>query len=107
MGQTNYTAPLPGAVARLTNNSAASLGPGATNKLADILSLKDYGAIGDGLADDTAPFIRAIAASSLSNCVRVPDGVYKTTAALVATHPICFVGDSWRVRYEGAAKNIG
>jgi hypothetical protein len=71
-------------------------------KLAGQLTVTDFGATGDGIADDTQAFNQAIAASSLSNCIRVPNGIYRTTAALVATHPICLTGDSWRVRYDGS-----
>ena len=102
MAQTNYTAPVSGAVARLTNNTGATLGASATNKFADVLSVKDFGAIGDGVADDTSAFNQAMAVSTRSKCVRVPDGIYKTTSALAATHAICFVGDAWRIRYAGS-----
>src|SRR5437868_106964 len=71
--------------------------------LASAKSVKDFGAAGDGVTDDTLAFRQAIAASSLSTCVSVPDGIYRTTAALVATHPICFTGDSWRLKYDGSA----
>ncbi|MBP1991402.1 glycosyl hydrolase family 28-related protein [Paenibacillus eucommiae] len=42
----------------------------------DIINVKDYGAVGDGLADDTAAFNLAIAAASGGGVVFVPRGVY-------------------------------
>lgn len=48
-------------------------------KLRDTVSVKDFGAVGDGVADDTAAFIAALAAALN---VYVPPGTYKITAAL-------------------------
>lgn len=58
-------------------------GTGATtrtiqNKLRDTASVKDFGAVGDGVADDTAAFTAAAAASSQ---VVVPSGTYLMNTA--------------------------
>lgn len=42
-------------------------------KLRETVSVKDFGAVGDGVADDTTAFINAIAAS---DSVYVPEGIY-------------------------------
>ena len=58
--------------------SFTQAGTGATartvdSKLKDAVSVKDFGAVGNGVADDTAAFAAAIAAS---DAVEVPDGSY-------------------------------
>ena len=49
------------------------------SKLQDTVSVKDFGAVGDGVADDTAAFNEAIAAASH---VYVPLGTYKITTTV-------------------------
>ena len=52
----------------------------AQDKLREVVSVKDFGAVGDGFADDTAAFNAAIAymQSSPGHPVYVPPGVYIT-----------------------------
>jgi hypothetical protein len=61
----NYIAPGTGAVTRTT-----------ASKLADTVSVKDFGAVGDGVTDDTAAINLALAAS---NSVFFPAGTYLTS----------------------------
>ncbi len=49
------------------------------DKFSDFISVKDFGAVGDGLADDTNAIINALTAS---NCVYVPEGTYLTSATI-------------------------
>ena len=51
-------------------------------KLGETASVRDFGAIGDGVADDTAAIAAALASGA--RCVVLPEGVYKVTAPLVA-----------------------
>jgi len=61
-------------------------------KLRDEYNVKDFGAVGDGLVDDTAAFNAAIAfanakggtdrANALGTTIYIPDGRYRITAAL-------------------------
>lgn len=70
-------------------NNAANVtydpaGTGATArtvqaKLRDVVSVKDFGAVGDGVADDTAAIQAAL---DTGNSVYLPDGTYKTTSPL-------------------------
>jgi len=47
-------------------------------KLNDVVSVKDFGAVGDGVADDTAAFTAAQGTSLYSNrLILVPEGTYK------------------------------
>ncbi len=49
-------------------------------RLAESVSVRDFGAVGDGAADDTAAFVAAFAAGARE--VRVPAGSYRLTAPL-------------------------
>ena len=51
----------------------------SSDKFADMVSVKDFGAVGDGLADDTNAFINALAAY---DSVFVPEGEYLVTATI-------------------------
>lgn len=50
-------------------------------KLADVVSVKDFGAVGDGVTDDTSAIQSAINSIS-AGTVCVPAGTYKTSASL-------------------------
>lgn len=62
----------------------AGTGAVATNvqtKLRETVSVKDFGAVGDGVTDDTAAIQAAI--DSLAGTVEIPSGAYITTATIV------------------------
>jgi polygalacturonase len=79
-------------------------GTGATartvdSKLKDVVSVKDFGAVGDGVADDTAAIQAAITAAD-GRTVLLPAGTYKITSTLTFTptaatfeKPIRLVGE--------------
>lgn len=69
---THFEAPASGAVSR-----------SLTAKLADVLSVRDFGAAGDGLADDTPAFAAALAGSTM---VYVPPGTYRVTGTITVGH---------------------
>ena len=48
-------------------------------KLGEVVSVKDFGAVGDGVADDTAAILAAVAAHDV---VYFPQGTYLTTATI-------------------------
>jgi len=67
-------------------SSATALATGSTtartlaNRFADVVNVKDFGAVGDGVADDTAAIQAAI--NSLSGTIYFPDGVYVTSSTI-------------------------
>jgi len=71
MAAPDYTATGTGAVTRTTSD-----------KVADVASVKDYGAKGDGLTDDTNAIINALSAS---NAVYLPEGEYLVSATITIT----------------------
>lgn len=63
-------------------SAAGSTTPRALSvRFKDIVNVKDYGAVGDGITNDQTAFDAAVAASS-NNSVYLPDGDY-----LITTHP--------------------
>jgi hypothetical protein len=75
-------------------------GTGATTatiqaKLRESVSVKDFGAIGNGTTDDTAAIQLAINYAQLGNVsVFFPPGNYKVTASLNVTAAVAFIGAS-------------
>jgi hypothetical protein len=62
------------------------------NKLRDIVSVKDFGAVGDGVADDTAAIQAALVAGA-GKSVYLPAGTYNTSAVLTVSSDTSFYGD--------------
>lgn len=58
-------------------------------KLNDIVNVKDFGAVGDGVTDDTAAMTAAMAASTV---VSVPAGTYKITSTLAVPNNTVLYG---------------
>ena len=77
------TAPPPAAPVQVTAPLGGAQPRDLGAKLADLVSVRDFGAAGDGLADDTGAFGAALAASS---GVYVPPGTYRITGPIVLGH---------------------
>ncbi len=56
----------------------------AQSKMRDVVSVKDFGAVGDGVADDTVAFAAALATGK---SVFIPDGTYLITSELTVSSP--------------------
>lgn len=82
------------------------------SKLRDVVSVKDFGAVGDGVTDDTAAIQAALnTASGVGLTIYIPKGTYKTTATLnwPTDWPAALVGDgveSTHINYTGASTAI-
>lgn len=62
-----------------------------SKKLSDFTSVKDFGAVGDGIADDSSAFNLAIAASSQ---VLVPKGTYKLNTNVLSSTTVFVMQDA-------------
>lgn len=75
------------------------------NKLRDVVSVKDFGAVGDGVTDDTAAIQAAINAVKVGQgeftlpIVYLPKGTYRTTSELfIEAKPIRLLGDGATIK---------
>jgi hypothetical protein len=62
--------------------SGAVQGTAGATTLRDIVSVKDYGAKGDGVTDDTAAFQSALSVSGSGRLVKIPAGTYIVSSQL-------------------------
>jgi hypothetical protein len=90
----------PDNASEITYNPAGTSAVARTveSKLRDVVSVKDFGAVGDGVADDTAAIQAAINSfASGRGAVYIPPGTYKVTSTItVAQDRIHLVGaGSW------------
>lgn len=80
-------------------------------KLDQTISVKDFGAVGDGVADDTAAIQSAIDAMDAYSALYFPAGNYKVTSKITFDPPqnnVGFFGDgasATTLRYAGAVAN--
>lgn len=87
-------------------------GAGATqqtlqNKLTDLISVKDFGAIGDGVANDAAALQAALTAGA-GHTVYFPSGTYLTNATLTIPADTTVMGDGYSsvVRQTARERNV-
>jgi hypothetical protein len=66
-------------------------------KLRELVSVKDFGAVGDGVTDDTAAINAALifaASTTYKRNVFIPSGSYLTTAPLIIPNYVSLIGDN-------------
>lgn len=86
-------------------------GAGATartvqSKLRDTVSVKDFGAVGDGVADDTAEITAAITAVSAGGVVLFPPGTYLVSTVNVTGKSVVLSGYGATINSTGANGGI-
>jgi hypothetical protein len=59
-----------------------------------VFNVRDYGATGDGVTDDTAAFVACIAAMTRGQTMYLPKGAYVVTSTLTVDKSINIVGES-------------
>jgi hypothetical protein len=75
-----------------------------TSKLQESVSVKDFGAVGDGVADDTAAIQAAIDACTKGGSVFIPSGYYKFSS-LSSAKAIRLIGDGFNNEIQGTYGN--
>lgn len=73
------------------------------NKMRDVVSVKDFGAVGDSVTDDTVAIQAAFnamggAIGGIGGGVYFPAGYYKVTAPITISHPGYYYGEGWGTR---------
>lgn len=78
----------------LESAGGGSGGSGGSLELVGMLSVSDYGAVGDGMTDDTTAIAAAISAvgTTKSKWMWWPTGIYLTTTSLANLHTIKHMG---------------
>jgi len=76
---------------RFTQSGSGAVERTVESKLQDVVSVKDFGAVGDGVADDTNAIQAAIDASA---SVYIPHGKYRVTSAIVVKDYSFIYGES-------------
>jgi hypothetical protein len=89
-----------------SGNGAAAVARTLANRFADVLNVKDFGAVGDGIADDTTAIQVAITATTTGKALFFPSGTYTFSTQLVfTTNQIAIIGESSAttfLKYTGA-----
>jgi hypothetical protein len=83
--QSNSSGVLTGAIGRTVHQ-----------KFQEMISVKDFGATGDGVTDDSGALQAAITAAGAQNAtLYIPDGTYYYTSLLVISSPMTITGDGY------------
>jgi hypothetical protein len=83
--------------------------PGGIPTYPDGVNVKDFGAKGDGVTDDTPAFNAAITAANSGTAVLIPVGTYLIRSGLQITKSIVLRGEGYnnsRIKYNGSGNCI-
>ena len=102
------TGPTEGAVITVADVSFTASGTGAVartvqSKLRDTVSVKDFGAVGDGVADDRAAFIAALATNPGE--LFIPDGHYLLSQGVELPSNLTIKGNGRKSRITSTGTN--
>lgn len=89
---------LPRTITGFTQSGTGAIARTVQSKLRDQVSVKDFGAVGDGVTDDTAAIQAAITAAIAQGGGRVvvPSGIYRYTALTINGSGVHLVGNGER-----------
>ena len=80
----------------------------AARRTPDYLNVKDYGAVGNGVNDDTAEIQSALSAAVRGQVVYVPVGKYSVSSPLLIPPGVHLAGSSWlRIADGSTVGNLG
>lgn len=85
--------PASGADIGYTPAGAGAVATTVQAKLRESVSVKDFGAVGDGVADDTVALQLARTAALNGTPIHFPKGIYLTSQGLVFTSPVTLTAD--------------
>jgi hypothetical protein len=81
------------------------------NKLQESISVKDFGAVGDGSTDDTTAFNLVAAYANSNSCsVYIPTGTYKLSGKIIFTQSASLRGDGKdlsKLLWDQSASSVG
>ena len=84
--------------------SASGIARSAQDKMRDVVSVKDFGAVGDGVADDTVAIQAAL--DSGADAVYFPSGTYNISASLDVSSNTAIYGDSFTSIVESTTSDF-
>lgn len=70
-------------------DGAGSVSRSIASKLDEVISVKDFGAIGDGVTDDTAEIQAADTAAGVTGTLYIPQGTYQVNNLTLTAHINC------------------
>lgn len=91
---------------RFTQDGTGAVERLASEKLKEWVSVKDFGAVGDGLTDDTSAIQAAINSAAANPMIFVPPGSY-LVGGLTISQPLTLFGAGWNASKFVAKSGIG
>ena len=88
-----------GGGAQYTPAGTGAVSRSVSSKLQESVSVKDFGAVGDGVTDD---YVATQNAASAADSVEISNGIYKLSQQVVMSVPKSFVGHGATTRFEAA-----
>lgn len=80
-------------ISTFTAAGSGAVARSASSKLGDIVSVKDFGAVGDGVTSDQTAIVNAVAdANTNGHLLYWPAGTYLTTASIPYLHDVQHIG---------------
>lgn len=80
-----------GNIDALVKSSGSNTARSLANRFADVVNVKDFGAVGDGIADDTSAIQNAI--NSNAKNIYVPSGIYNYSSQLTISSTLRLFGE--------------